>query len=53
MYVQNDSLLKWPKKLKTPLEKRSQRKDCQFHQDHGHNTEDYFDLKEQIEMYIQ
>lgn len=52
MYVQEDPSLKWPEKLKTPPEKRSQ-KYCWFHQDHGHNTEDCVVLKEQIEALIQ
>lgn len=53
IYVQDDPSLKWLEKLKTHLEKRSQRKYCWFYRDHGHNTEDYYYLKEQIKMFIQ
>ena len=36
----------------TPLNVRDKNKYCRFHKDHGHNTEDCRDLKEQIEELI-
>ena len=45
--------LKQPSKLKSPPEKRDWEKYCQFHRDHGHNTEDCFRLKMAIEKLIE
>ncbi|XP_059650535.1 uncharacterized protein LOC132296341 [Cornus florida] len=50
--IQDDASLKWPPKLKTDPTKRSRDKYCRFHRDHGHNTEDCFDLKNQIENLV-
>lgn len=36
-----------------PPERRNPDKYCHFHQDHGHDTNDCFDLKEQIKALIQ
>ncbi|XP_059626905.1 uncharacterized protein LOC132269670 [Cornus florida] len=48
----DDASLKWPPKLKTDPTKRSRDKYCRFHRDHGHNIEDCFDLKNQIENLV-
>ncbi|XP_059659077.1 uncharacterized protein LOC132305453 [Cornus florida] len=50
--IQDDASLKWPPKLKADPIKRSLSKYCRFHRDHGHNTEDCFDLKNQIENLV-
>ncbi|XP_059663839.1 uncharacterized protein LOC132309562 [Cornus florida] len=50
--IQDDASLKWPPKLKADPTKRSLGKYCRFHRDHGHNTEDCFDLKNQIENLV-
>ncbi|KAF3435535.1 hypothetical protein FNV43_RR22624 [Rhamnella rubrinervis] len=47
--IWDDNLLKWPAKIKTPPEKKDKTKYCRFHKDHGHNTEDYVALKDEIE----
>uniref|UniRef100_A0A2N9I556 RNA-directed DNA polymerase n=1 Tax=Fagus sylvatica TaxID=28930 RepID=A0A2N9I556_FAGSY len=52
MQIRNDPALKWPGKLLTDPDKRQRDKYCRFHRDHGHNTEDCYDLKRQIEELI-
>ena len=44
--------LEWLGKLKGNLNKSSKDKYCCFHHDHGHNTFDYYDLKQHIEALI-
>ncbi|GFZ10533.1 hypothetical protein Acr_21g0011320 [Actinidia rufa] len=46
--IKHEEFVKWPEKIKTDPQKRNRNKYCEFHRDHGHNTEDYFQLKEQI-----
>ncbi|XP_065626373.1 uncharacterized protein LOC136066258 [Quercus suber] len=41
-----------PRKLKSNPSKRPRDKYCRFHRDHGHNTADCYDLKQQIEALI-
>uniref|UniRef100_A0A2N9GCW7 Uncharacterized protein n=1 Tax=Fagus sylvatica TaxID=28930 RepID=A0A2N9GCW7_FAGSY len=52
MQIRNDPALKWPGKLLTDPDKRPREKYYRFHRDHGHNTEDCYDLKRQIEELI-
>uniref|UniRef100_A0A2N9HJS8 RNA-directed DNA polymerase n=1 Tax=Fagus sylvatica TaxID=28930 RepID=A0A2N9HJS8_FAGSY len=52
MQIRTDPVLKWPGKLLTDPDKRPRDKYCRFHRDHGHNTEDCYDLKRQIEELI-
>ena len=52
MQIRNDPALKWPGKLLTDPDTRLREKYCRFHRDHGHNTEDCYDLKRQIEELI-
>ncbi|XP_050281494.1 uncharacterized protein LOC126722375 [Quercus robur] len=52
-YLEDEPRLKWPKLLSTSSRKRDPKKYCRFHKDHGHYTDEYCDLKEQIEELIQ
>ncbi|GFZ11550.1 hypothetical protein Acr_22g0009480 [Actinidia rufa] len=52
MEIKNDDFIKWPGKIKTNPLKRNKNKYCEFHKDHSHNTEDCFQLKEQIAYLI-
>ncbi|XP_059623069.1 uncharacterized protein LOC132266234 [Cornus florida] len=52
MQLQDDHTLKRPPKLKSDPTRRSKDKYYRFHKDHGHNTDDCFDLKSQIENLI-
>ncbi|GFY91128.1 hypothetical protein Acr_07g0013240 [Actinidia rufa] len=45
--IKHEEFVKWPGKIKTDPQKRNRNKYCEFHRDHGHNTEDCFQLKEQ------
>ena len=51
--IKDEHYLKWPRPLHSSLNIRDKKKYCRFHQDHGHYTEDCWDLKEQIEELIQ
>ena len=50
--IKDEHYLKWPRPLYSSLNVHDKNKYCQFHKDHGHNTEDCRDLKEQIEELI-
>ena len=50
MQIKDDLSLKWPKKMKGDLSKRKKSKYCHFHRDHGHDTNECYDLKQQIEV---
>uniref|UniRef100_A0A2N9FJJ2 Uncharacterized protein n=1 Tax=Fagus sylvatica TaxID=28930 RepID=A0A2N9FJJ2_FAGSY len=52
MQIKDDPALRWPRKLLTNPDRRAKDKYCRFHRDHGHNTEDCYDLKRQIEELI-
>uniref|UniRef100_A0A2N9FPT8 Reverse transcriptase domain-containing protein n=1 Tax=Fagus sylvatica TaxID=28930 RepID=A0A2N9FPT8_FAGSY len=52
MQIKDDPALRWPGKLLTNPDKRAKDKYCRFHRDHGHNTDDCYDLKRQIEELI-
>ena len=49
MQINDDLSLKWPEKMKGDPNKHNRNKYCRFHKDHGHDTNEYFDLKQQIE----
>ena len=52
MQIKDDPSLKWPEKMKGDPNKRNKNKYCRFHRDHGHDTDDCYDLKQQIENLI-
>ena len=52
MQIKDDGTLTFPGKLKSDPSKRSRNKYCYFHRDHGHDTTDCYDLKQQIEALI-
>ena len=50
--IKDDPSLKWPEKMKGDPNKRNKNKYCRFHRDHGHNKDECYDLKQQIENLI-
>ena len=50
--IQSQNVLKRPKPLKTPFGRKNKNKYCRYHHDHGHDTEDCFELKVEIEALI-
>ena len=52
MRIKDKGALTFPGKLKGDPSKRPRDKYCPFHRDHGHDTADYYDLKQQIEALI-
>lgn len=50
--IQRDYPLKWPLPSRTSSNRKDQSKYCRFHQDHGHNTDDCINLKDQVETLI-
>ena len=52
MQIKDDHSLKWLEKMKGDPNKRNRNKYCCFRRDHGHDTDECFDLKQQIENLI-
>ena len=52
MQIKDDPFLKWPEKIKGDPNKFIRNKYCRFHRDHGHDMDECFDLKQQIENLI-
>ena len=52
MQIKDEEALTYLEKLKGDPNKLSKDKYCHFHWDHGHNTADCYDLKQQIETLI-
>ena len=52
MQIKDKGILTFPGKLKSDPTKRSRNKYCHFHRDHGHDTADCYDLKQQIEALL-
>ena len=50
--IKDEYYLKWPRSLHSSPNICYKNKYCRFHKDHGLNTEDCRDLKEQIEELI-
>ena len=52
MQIKDEPSLKWLEKMKGDPNKRNRNKYCRFHKDHGRETDECFDLKQQIENLI-
>ena len=52
MQIKDEEALTYFRKLKGDPNRRSKDKYCSFHRDHGHDTTDCYDLKQQIEALI-
>ena len=52
MQIKDDEALTCPGKLKGNPNKQSRDKYCRFHRNHGHDTADCYDLKQQIKAFI-
>ena len=52
MQIKDEEALTYPWKLKGDPNRRSRDKYYRFHHDHGHDTADCYDLKQQIEALI-
>ncbi|XP_010246623.1 PREDICTED: uncharacterized protein LOC104589871 [Nelumbo nucifera] len=52
MQVGKEECMKWPKKMKRNPKRGNPKKYCKYHRDTGHDTEDCYDLKNEIEPLI-
>lgn len=52
MEIENDREVRWPKPMRTDLEKRNKNQFCRFHKEVGHDTDDCRQLKDEIEFLI-
>ncbi|XP_011102006.1 uncharacterized protein LOC105180037 [Sesamum indicum] len=52
MMVENADVLKWPRHTRYTPSKKFSNKYCRFHRERGHNTEDCFQLKDEIERLV-
>ena len=52
MQIKDEGTLTFPGKLQSDPTKQSRNKYCRFHYDHGYDTVDCYDLKQQIEALI-
>ena len=50
--VRHEKILRWPSQIKSDPAKRDNTKYCEFHKDHGHQTNDYIQLRKEIEYLI-
>ena len=52
MHIKDEEGLTFPGKLKGDPNKRPREKYCHFHRDHGHDTSDCYNLKQQIKALV-
>ena len=52
MEIQAEPYVRWPKPLKTDASRRNKDQYCRYHKDHGHDTEECRQLKDEIEFLI-
>ncbi|KAL0462490.1 UNVERIFIED_CONTAM: hypothetical protein Slati_0136600 [Sesamum latifolium] len=52
MMVEKERLLQWPRKMRDTPAKRFSNKYCRFHKDKDHDTEECYQLKDEIERLI-
>nr|XP_023875321.1 uncharacterized protein LOC111987810 [Quercus suber] len=51
--IKNEPYFRWPNKMAGEPEKRNQNRYCQYHQDHGHATEDCRNLWNHLDQLVQ
>ena len=52
MEIEGRDIIHWPSKMRAPIGQRDKKKYYRFHRDHGHDIEDYRQLKDAIEHLI-
>ena len=52
MQIKDDPSLKWLERMKGDPSKHNKSNYCRFHRDHGHDTDECYDLKQHIETLI-
>ncbi|KAL2237225.1 UNVERIFIED_CONTAM: hypothetical protein Sindi_0914200 [Sesamum indicum] len=50
--VEKEGLLQWPGKMRDTPAKKNSNMYCRFHKDKGHNTEDCYQLKDEIKRLV-
>ncbi|XP_077252503.1 uncharacterized protein LOC143891885 [Tasmannia lanceolata] len=50
--IKGEEFVRWPTRMISKGNKRDKSKYCRFHKDHGHDTDECWHLKEQIELLI-
>ncbi|XP_077248406.1 uncharacterized protein LOC143888016 [Tasmannia lanceolata] len=50
--IKGEEFVRWPTRMISEGNKRDKSKYCQFHRDHGHDTDESWHLKEEIELLI-
>ena len=50
--VQHEKFLRWPSHMRSDPTKRDNTRYCEFHRDHGHRTDDFIQLRKEIEYLI-
>ena len=50
--IKNKPYFKWPTKMIGEPDRRNQNRYCQYHQDHGHTTEDCRDLWNHLDQLV-